>query len=142
MNNSLITDLIYIGTKHCCVLPLDRLIPTLLCEMEVPKVHFGKFLVGRTLIGGINSDGLFGTTTLFEDINGDVEEITFYYFSRRIMSEKANWIPKSTIFIVNEPFLKYGLQGNVFVRVDSPSAVEFICETDQQRLKAVGAMKW
>ena len=112
--------------------------------MQVPQIHFGKFLAGRTLNDGINShsDGLFGTTVLFEDLNGDVEEITFYFFNHRIMRNKANWIPQSTIFVVSEPFLKYGLQGNVFVRVDSPSAVQFICETDQQRLEAVGAMKW
>ena len=111
--------------------------------MQVPQIHFGKFLAGRTLNNGSNNYGLFGTTVLFEDLNGDVEEVTFYFFNRRIMANnKPNWIPQSTIFVVSEPFLKYGLQGNVFVRVDSPSAVEFICETDQQRLEAIGAMKW
>ena len=110
--------------------------------MKVPETNFGKFLAGRTLNDGINSDGLIGTTVLFEDLNDNIEEITFYFFNRRIMRNKANWIPQSTIFVVSEPFLKYGLQGNVFVRVDSPSAVEFICETDQQRLESVGAMKW
>ena len=121
--------------------------------MQVPQISFGKFLAGRTLSDGINSDGLFGTTVLFEDLNGNIEEITFYFFNPRIkrseptwmpesMRNKANWIPESTIFVISEPLLKYGLQGNIFVRVDSPSAVEFICETDQQRLKSVGAMKW
>ena len=111
--------------------------------MQVPQIHFGKLLAGRTLTDGFNSDGLFGTTVLFEDLNGDVEEITFYFSNRRIMANnKTTWIPQSTIFVVSEPFLKYSLRGNVFVRVDSPSAVQFICETDQQRLEAVGAMKW
>ena len=110
--------------------------------MQVPQISFGKFLAGRTLSDGINSDGLFGTTVLFEDLNADVEEITFYFFNRIIMRNKTNWIPESTIFVVSEPFLKFGLQGNIFVRVDSPSAVEFICETDHKRLKSVGAMQW
>lgn len=113
--------------------------------MQVPEreIHFGKLLAARTRTDGIKSDGLFEATIRFVGLNGDVEEIGFHFFDRNIFRNTANWTPNAKIFVVSEQFLKYGLQGEVFVRANSPSAVQFICETEQERLEAVvGAIKW
>lgn len=105
--------------------------------MEVPKIHLGKFLVCRTLSKGMAT---IGTTVLVEDLNGDVEELGLYNF-RPALDRDGSWIAPGTILAIKEPYLKYGIS-SVFIRVDSPSDVIFIHETDEKTLDEVGAIKW
>ena len=83
---------------------------------------------------------IIGTTVLVEDLNGDVEELGLYNF-RLALDRDGSWIAPGTILVIKEPYLKYGIS-SVFIRVDSPSDVIFIHETDEKTLEEVGAIKW
>ena len=85
---------------------------------------------------------MVGTIVLVEDLVGDVEEVGLYNF-RPNLDGDANWIASGTILVIKEPTLKYGLTlTNAFIRVDSPSDVVFVQETDEEVLKEIGAIKW
>ena len=127
----------FLGESHSCVLPLNKLTPIFMRQMEVPKIHLGKFLVCRTISKGKTT---VGTTILVEDLNGDVEELGLYNF-RPVLDRDGSWIAPGTILAIKEPYLKYGIL-NVFIRIDSPSDVLFVQETDEKSLEEVGAMKW
>lgn len=81
------------------------------------------------------------TTVLVEDLNGDIEEVGLYNF-RPVLDGDGSWLPAQTILAIKEPYLKYGLYSNVFIRVESPSDVLFIDKTDEKTLKIVGALNW
>uniref|UniRef100_A0A915EH79 Uncharacterized protein n=1 Tax=Ditylenchus dipsaci TaxID=166011 RepID=A0A915EH79_9BILA len=45
--------------------------------------------------------------------------------------------------LIKEPYMKYGSMGtNAFIRVDSPSDVVFVDETNQQMLQWANALQW
>ena len=78
---------------------------------------------------------------LVEDLKGDVEELGLYNF-RPALDRDGSWIAPGTILAIKEPYLKYGMMNVLFIRVDSPSDVLFIHETDEKSLWEVGAIKW
>ena len=84
---------------------------------------------------------MVGTMMLIEDTNGDVEDLALYNFELNLTENPKKWLPKGTILIIKEPYLKYGSMGsNITIRCDSPSDVIFLDETDK-RLKEFGWMK-
>ena len=130
----------FIGESHTCALPIDELTPIFLAQMEVPKIHLGKFLVCRTISKGI---ARIPTIVLVEDLKGDVEELGLYNF-RPVLDRDGSWIAPGTILAIKEPYLKHGngLNNDLIIHVDSPSDALFIHETDEKSLREVGAIKW
>lgn len=108
--------------------------------MGVPKIHLGTFLICRTISEKITNVGV-GAMVLVEDLQGNVEELGLYNF-RQVLYSEGDWIPCGTILVIKEPYLKYKMMNELFIRVDSPSDVLFISETDEKSLQEFNAMKW
>ncbi|KAH7728947.1 TPR domain protein [Aphelenchoides avenae] len=106
--------------------------------MQVPMVHRGSLLVCRVITKALVR---VATAVIVEDLEGDVEELSLYNF-RPNLSDRT-WLPQGTVMIIKEPYLKYGSIGHsVTMRVDSPTDVVFVDETDRDLLASVGALKW
>lgn len=106
--------------------------------MKIPMLHTGHFFVCRTIADAVVS---IGTTALVEDTNEDVEHISLRNF--RDLND-LDWLKAGVIMVVKEPYLCYDAVQNrmASIRVDSPSDVIFVDETDKGTLERVGAMKW
>lgn len=105
--------------------------------MELPKIHAGRYVVCRTVSEAYT---FVGTSTLVEDLNGNVEQVSLYNFRPHF---DDGWLSMGTILVIKEPFLKYGSFGeDVSIRVDSPSDVTFVDETDRLTLESFGAQAW
>src|SRR5690348_5615894 len=99
--------------------------------MMLPKVHEGNYLVCHTLR---EATTFMGPTVPVEDLNGEVELLSLYNFRTDVSD--ASWLPIGTIMVIKEPYLKKGSQSNdIIVRVDSPSDVIFVGETDKKMLE-------
>ncbi|KAH7664938.1 hypothetical protein AAVH_43304, partial [Aphelenchoides avenae] len=73
-------------------------------------------------------------------LNGDIERITIYNFWE---PNELEWLPANTMMIVKEPYLHYSSHTGVpSLRVDSPSDIIFVDETDKSLLEFAGAIKW
>ena len=115
------------GTTHSSKKSLEDLKPINLNQMMIPKLHLGFYLVCRTISKGKT---IVGTMVLVEDQNGDIEELSLYNF-RRSNESTENFLPTGTVMIIKEPYMKFGSLGkNTCIRVDSPSDVIFLDETD------------
>ncbi|KAH7731125.1 TPR domain protein [Aphelenchoides avenae] len=125
------------GDRHVCLKPVGDLKPITFDQMELPKIHTGRYVVCRTLTEAYT---FVGTSTLVEDLNGNVEQVSLYNFRPYI---DDGWLPVGTILVIKEPFVKYGSFGeDVIIRVDSPSDVIFVDETDRPTLESFGARAW
>ena len=123
------------GNTHSSKKALNELKPITLNQMMVPKLHENSYLLCRTVS---KAKSMIGTMVLIEDTNGDIEELALYNFKRL---DTQNFLPFGTIMIIKEPYMKYSSLGkNVAIRVDSPSDVIFLDQTDEL-LKSVGWME-
>uniref|UniRef100_A0A915CRW4 SET domain-containing protein n=1 Tax=Ditylenchus dipsaci TaxID=166011 RepID=A0A915CRW4_9BILA len=117
---------------------LNDLQPVLLSNMKVPMVHTGCYLLCRTIVP---PDCTFGIMTLIEDLSGDIEKLSLYNF--RLDMNDSKWLPRGTIMLIKEPWLRYGMIGeDVMIQVDSPSDVVFLDKTDRKMLEFYNALKW
>uniref|UniRef100_A0A914Z667 SET domain-containing protein n=1 Tax=Panagrolaimus superbus TaxID=310955 RepID=A0A914Z667_9BILA len=133
--------------SHFCSKSFEELEPINLCDMKVPMIHEGKYLVCQvkgkpySVIGLATPSPYFGVHTLIEDLNGDIEELAMYNFRHKV--DDVNWLPLGTILIIKEPWLRYGSQSKTAsLRVDSPSDVIFVDPIDNEVLEKIGATKW
>jgi hypothetical protein len=94
------------GQSHCSkVVSFRDLKGIRLREMSVPNIHYGRYLLCRTVVPPVR---IIGVTTLVEDIDGEVEDASFYNFFSSF-NENANQIFwKGVILIIKEPYLKLG----------------------------------
>ena len=124
------------------MLSIEQLKPMCLSEMKIPFVHSGQFLVCRTITKAVMQSDT-GTMVLVEDVSGDVEEVGLFNF-RRSLNDGGSWLPIGTIMLIKEPYLKNeaAMLGYSYIRVDSPSDVIFVNETDVKILESVRAKKW
>uniref|UniRef100_A0A914QQ29 Tetratricopeptide repeat protein n=1 Tax=Panagrolaimus davidi TaxID=227884 RepID=A0A914QQ29_9BILA len=130
--------IIFPSKSHFCKMPFEKLEPIKLCEMKVPMVHNGKFLVAK-VIG--KPFAVIGVNALIEDLNGDVEEIALYNF--RYNFDNLDWIGVGIILIIKEPWLRYSSDDDTpSLWVDSPSDVIFVDPTDDNLLSQIGANQW
>uniref|UniRef100_A0AC34G8K3 Uncharacterized protein n=1 Tax=Panagrolaimus sp. ES5 TaxID=591445 RepID=A0AC34G8K3_9BILA len=124
--------------EHMKSTVVSQLKPTKLREMKLPMDHKGKYLVCQVIDVPLPN---IGVSTLIKDLNDDVEEVIIYNYCYNI--NDVGWLKPGTIFIVKEPWLRYGLSGKgVSLRVDSPSDIIFVDPTDHELLNKVGASKW
>uniref|UniRef100_A0A915D845 Uncharacterized protein n=3 Tax=Ditylenchus dipsaci TaxID=166011 RepID=A0A915D845_9BILA len=127
------------GQSHSSMTPLKELQPITLRDMKVPMVHTGKYLACRIISEAYI---LVATAFLIEDLNGEVEIVSLYNFQLNI-GNSCSWLPPGTIMFIKEPYLKFGSIGrDLIIRVDSPSDVVFVDESDQQRLQWANALQW
>uniref|UniRef100_A0A914YRG0 SET domain-containing protein n=1 Tax=Panagrolaimus superbus TaxID=310955 RepID=A0A914YRG0_9BILA len=126
------------GDIHSCKRAFEELKPITLRDMKVPMVHEGRYLICQ-VIG--QPYAIVGVNVLIQDINGDVEEVAIYNFRYKL--DKLDWIHPGTVFIIKEPWLRYGSQSKTpSLRIDSPSDVIFIDSTDYEFLNKLDAKKW
>uniref|UniRef100_A0A914PSW9 Uncharacterized protein n=1 Tax=Panagrolaimus davidi TaxID=227884 RepID=A0A914PSW9_9BILA len=126
------------GDCHSCKTALEDLKPIKLCDMKVPKVHGGRYLMGQVV--GMPF-AIVGVNVLIQDLNGDVEELAIYNFRYKL--DKLDWINPGTILLIKEPWLRYGSQSKTpSLRIDSPSDVIFVDPTDLEFLEKIGAKQW
>uniref|UniRef100_A0A914QI71 Uncharacterized protein n=1 Tax=Panagrolaimus davidi TaxID=227884 RepID=A0A914QI71_9BILA len=80
------------GGSHCCKTPFEELKSIKLCEMKVPMIHKGKYLVCKvigkpySILGIAKPFPLIGVNTLVEDLNGDVEEASVFNFPLKTLA--------------------------------------------------------
>jgi hypothetical protein len=70
-------------------------------------------------------------TSIVEDIAEQACSIGFYNFQVSETIDPNTWIPKGTYLVVKEPWMKLDIGGKTFLRVDSPSDVVFLHESDE-----------
>ncbi|KAH7718142.1 tpr domain protein [Aphelenchoides avenae] len=100
-------------------------------------LHTDRFLACRTIVDGIVA---IGTSCLVEDLNGDIERITIYNVRD---PNQLEWLHANTTLILKEPYLHYSSHTGVpSLRVDFPSDIIFVDETDKALLEFAGAIKW
>lgn len=111
-----------IHSKHSSLKNLEELKPIVLKEMMVNKIHYGRYIVLKTVL-----DPFYQTcmTLLAEDREGDIEIVTLYDFSRSFSIPTNQLLPPGSILIVKEPYLKFMIANpkDFHIRVDSPSDV-------------------
>ncbi|KAH7720739.1 SET domain containing protein [Aphelenchoides avenae] len=126
------------GTSHCCKTALDELRPITLSDMEVPKVHKGRYCICRTISEPLAD---VAVTVVVEDINGDVVEISLH--NCLLDLSNVTWLPSGTIIVIKEPHLKFTAdEDTTEIYVESPSDVVFVDPTDFDALETFGASKW
>uniref|UniRef100_A0A914Z682 SET domain-containing protein n=1 Tax=Panagrolaimus superbus TaxID=310955 RepID=A0A914Z682_9BILA len=131
----------------CCKTPFEELKPIKLCDMKVPMVHSGGYLVCQivakpfSIVGVIPPTPVIGIHTLIKDLNGDVEEATLFNLGYNV--DEIDFLPFGTILIIKEPCLQYASQNKAAsLRVDSPSDIIFVDPTDFDLLDKIGAKQW
>uniref|UniRef100_A0AC34F2H2 Uncharacterized protein n=1 Tax=Panagrolaimus sp. ES5 TaxID=591445 RepID=A0AC34F2H2_9BILA len=134
------------GDSHFCITPLEELKPIMLCDMKIPMIHKGQYLVCQVIgkpysvIGHATPSPLFGVNISVKDLNGDVKELALFNFRYKV--DDLDWLPLGTILLIKEPWLRFLLQnGFSTLRVDSPSDIIFVDPTDSELLTKIGAMK-
>jgi tetratricopeptide (TPR) repeat protein len=114
------------GNRHFCKKELGELKSITLNEMMVPKFHYGRYLLCRTINP---ATCMVGVTVAIEDLNGDVEELALYNLVKDFDMSLDDILPIGTIIAIKEPYMKYGSVGNnVAIRCDSPSDVVFLTD--------------
>uniref|UniRef100_A0A914EKB5 SET domain-containing protein n=1 Tax=Acrobeloides nanus TaxID=290746 RepID=A0A914EKB5_9BILA len=110
--------------------------------MQIPMIHKGYYLLCRTITDAYISPKLMGISTLIEDINDEIEELTLQNFHFDI--NKTSIFKKGALLIIKEPYLQYESEDkkNVIIRVDSPSDVVFVDETEHDSLRNANALCW
>uniref|UniRef100_A0AC35F0H7 SET domain-containing protein n=1 Tax=Panagrolaimus sp. PS1159 TaxID=55785 RepID=A0AC35F0H7_9BILA len=117
---------------------MDELKPIKLCNMKVPMVHKGRYLICQA-IG--KPSIVVGAEILVKDLNGDVEIIAMYNFYYN--SSELDWLNPGTILIIKEPWLRYGSNNKIpTMRIDSPSDVIVVDCNDSKLLQKADAMQW
>lgn len=102
-------------------------------------LHTGYYLPCRSLTDATLTESL-GTAVIIEDTDGNVEELELYNFVSKF---NPNWLKPGTIMLIKEPYLKFGTaKERVVIRVDSPSDVVFVNETDEKLLRQANALSW
>ncbi|KAH7699131.1 TPR and SET domain containing protein [Aphelenchoides avenae] len=126
------------GAAHTSKKPLEELEPITLRDLQIPMLHTGRFLVCRTIADAVVA---IGTTALVEDTTGDVEHISLHNF--RNLND-LEWLKAGVIMVIKEPYLCYDMSQNrmASIRIDSPSDVIFVDDTEKDMLEAVDAMNW
>lgn len=115
------------ANKHSSkVSNLADLKPIALNEMMVNKIHYGRYLLCRVCIKFYSSSAI---ATLVEDENGDVEDLSIYYYRRTFDEDPNEKLPVGTVLMIKEPFLKIAISSQgFFIRVDSPSDIVIVHE--------------
>ena len=102
-------------------------------ELNLNFVHKNKILICRLIEKPCK---LTSIQCLVEDNNNKVFLTCFYNFKINKYEDIFKLFKKGQRIAIIEPFLKIGIDGNCFVRVDSPSSVVFDYENPNLSLKA------
>uniref|UniRef100_A0AC35GI33 Tetratricopeptide repeat protein n=1 Tax=Panagrolaimus sp. PS1159 TaxID=55785 RepID=A0AC35GI33_9BILA len=144
--NLILLDLESESGSHCCKTPFKELKPIKLCEMKVPMIHRGKYLVCKvagkpcSILGIAKPFPLIGVKILIQDLNGDVEEASIFNFP---LKPDEKWLCLGTILFIKEPWLQYISESKTpFIRIEFPSDVIFVDPADEEFLIKIGAEKW
>jgi tetratricopeptide (TPR) repeat protein len=117
--------------EHFCSKKLENLEPITLQEMQVNKIHTGRFLLCRTV-----QDPFYVTSmmSLVEDSNDEMENLSLYNFNNYYELDPKLILPKGSILIIKEPYLKSMLssQEDYHIRVESPSDIIIISDLDYE----------
>ncbi|KAI6171541.1 Isoform A [Aphelenchoides bicaudatus] len=124
--------------SHSCKAPFELLKPICLRDMKVPLIHKDRYLVCK-VVGKPFS--MVGTITIIQDLNGDVETVGIYNYSYDV--NDTSWLSIGQILIIKEPYLRFNAtdQG-ICLRVDSPTDLVLVDETDIDLLNKIGAEKF
>lgn len=82
----------FLGQSHTCKLPFDQLKSIKIEEMQVPNIHKGRYLIGRTIVEPFASISM---QTLIEDLNGkrrdlQVKKFNFFHFFEYLNSRLSD----------------------------------------------------
>uniref|UniRef100_A0A914PAK4 Uncharacterized protein n=1 Tax=Panagrolaimus davidi TaxID=227884 RepID=A0A914PAK4_9BILA len=123
---------------HSCKTPMEELKPIKLCDMKVPMIYKGNYLVCKVLK---NPLARICTTVGIHDLNDDYAQVDLYNF--RYNLNDVEWISPGTIFIIKEPYVRDVLQNELkAIDIFSPTDVIFVDPADAEFLDKIGAKKW
>jgi tetratricopeptide (TPR) repeat protein len=116
--------------EHFSSKKLEDLTPIKLKEMQVNKIHAGRFLLCRTI-----HDAFYvtGTIVLVQDSDGEVEHLSLYNFSNSYLIDAKILLPRDSILIVKEPYMKNMLSSpkDFHIRVESPTDLIILSDLDK-----------
>jgi tetratricopeptide (TPR) repeat protein len=117
------------GKRNYCKKNVDELKPMMLDDMMVPKVHFGRYLLCRTVTAPACLNAIY---VVIQDENGDVEDLSLYNMTSNLKANLNEILPIGTILLIKEPYMKYGSADvTSIIRCDSPSDVIFLDESSE-----------
>uniref|UniRef100_A0A914Q547 SET domain-containing protein n=1 Tax=Panagrolaimus davidi TaxID=227884 RepID=A0A914Q547_9BILA len=123
---------------HSCKTPMEELKSIKLCDMKVPMIYKGNYLVCKVVK---NPLARICTRVGIHDLNDNFAIVDLYNF--RYNLDDVEWISPGTIFIIKEPcvrdVLKYELKA---IDIFSPTDVIFVDPADAEFLDKIGAKKW
>ena len=117
----------YCGISHEVKLQLKNRIS--IANLQVDKVHIGKFLLCRVISKCMKMNAL---STIVEDPEGNVERISFYNWVQHSAQSRTNMIsidqaskllPIGTKLIIKNPYYKLAADFDTTIRSDNPSDV-------------------
>lgn len=114
-----------------CEKALEQLKPMLVSQMKLQKHHRGRMLTVRACTAP--DSRLSAIVTVVEDRDGTAVPLFFYNMHTRSATRPESILPKGTILLIKEPFLKLKQKTNTpFIRVDHATDVVFLPETDNR----------
>lgn len=129
---------------NTCITDWSNLKQIFIKDLVLIDSHYGKFIEGTDL--GKPFIPQVGTTTVFEDSNGDVIHVALYNFlpdglnGRAYIPLASNKLPKGGTVRIAEPFYKMFQDGCRGIRIDNPNDLLVVssvkCETpnDEDRM--------
>lgn len=131
-----------------CTIPLTDLTPITIHELRLEENHIGKVLFARVFGHPLRIQAVQGAIV---DAAGDVDRIAVYNFEIGLTPEMV--LPVNAILAIKQPYYKVTMDGGVIVRVEHPSDLVLLSETDPRAPPALwrassalgsgeGALSW
>uniref|UniRef100_A0AC35EZW4 SET domain-containing protein n=1 Tax=Panagrolaimus sp. PS1159 TaxID=55785 RepID=A0AC35EZW4_9BILA len=123
---------------HSCKTPMEELKPIKFCDMKVPMIYKGNYLVCK-VVG--KSFARICTRVGIHDLNDNFAIVDLYNF--RYNLDDVEWISPGTILIIKEPCVQDVLQNELkAIDIFSPTDVIFVDPADAEFLDKIVAKKW
>jgi tetratricopeptide (TPR) repeat protein len=116
-----------------CKTELEQLKPIRLRQMDVNKIHKGRYLLCRVVQQPFYVTGML---TLIEDQDDEIENLSLYNFSHDYKIEPSLLLPLGSVLIIKEPYLKGMIHDatDFHIRVESPTDLIILSDMELNEL--------
>lgn len=108
------------SVKHACNVPLSKLKPIRLSQLQINKIHCGNVLYARV---ATPLHRVLGIRLIIEDDAQTVGELGLYNFAsqtKQLSKIEKELMPKNSLIAIKEPYFKAFQSGSVGLRIDNP----------------------
>jgi tetratricopeptide (TPR) repeat protein len=116
---------------------LNELEPITLKDMKVNQIHYGKYLMCKTVEMPYSEISI--VVTLVQDKNNSLEFLKLHNFRNSLDIEASELLPPFTGLIIKEPYLKsiHNDAQALHIRVDSPTDLIFLTDESYEGSKTL-----